>query len=167
MTNAQPAEKISAPQTVRRRRVYYISGYDPQGPRRYYNLYRDEAKKQAEISGYEIDVSALEYEKGASAATWHAELRDGDQVSSAEVTMLRWDDIARSWMRMPMWRIYILMAKTFWRYVGSGAFNALQKIRRLSTWVGMYPVLFLTLYLVACDFRISLWNRADNSIFQV
>ena len=22
-------------------------------------------------------------------------------------------------------------------------------------------------YLVACDFRISLWNRADNSIFQV
>ncbi len=81
--------------------------------------------------------------------------------------MLRWDDIARSWMRMPMWRIYILMAKTFWRYVGSGAFNALQKIRRLSTWVGMYPVLFLTLYLVACDFRISFWNRADNSIFQV
>ena len=22
-------------------------------------------------------------------------------------------------------------------------------------------------YLVACDFRISFWNRADNSIFQV
>jgi len=49
VSNAQPAEKISAPQTERRRRVYYISGYDPQGPRRYYNLYRDEAKKQAEI----------------------------------------------------------------------------------------------------------------------
>lgn len=48
------------------------------------------------ISGYEIDVSALEYEKGASAAIWSAELRDGDVVSNAEVTMLRWDDIARS-----------------------------------------------------------------------
>lgn len=153
MTDAQTAETTSAPQTVRRRRVYYISGYDPQGPRRYYQLYRDEAQKQAEISGYEIDVSALEYEKGASAATWHAELRDGGMTSSAEITMLRWDDIARSWMRMPMWRIYILMARTFWRYVGSGAFGALQKIRRLSTWVGMYPVIFLMLYLL-----FAIWN---------
>ena len=153
MTDAKTAEMTSAPQSVRRRRVYYISGYDPQGPRRYYNLYRDEAQKQAKISGYEVDVSALEYEKGASAATWHAELRSGGQVSAAEVTMLRWDDIARSWMRMPMWRIYILMVKTFWRYVGSGAFGALQKIRRLSTWVGMYPVVFLTFYLL-----FAIWN---------
>ncbi|MEO1612631.1 MAG: hypothetical protein AAFU55_09840, partial [Pseudomonadota bacterium] len=57
---------------VRRRRVYYISGYDPQGPRRYYQLYRTESVKQAEISGYEIDVSPLEYEKGAVAARWSA-----------------------------------------------------------------------------------------------
>ena len=107
MIDAQSAETTSAAQTVRRRRVYYISGYDPQGPRRYYQLYRDEAQKQAGISNYEIDVSALEYEKGASAATWSAELREGGMTSNAEITMLRWDDIARAWMRMPMWRIYI------------------------------------------------------------
>lgn len=155
MTNAQTAKTAPAAQTVRRRRVYYISGYDPQGPRRYYQLYRDESQKQAEISGYEIDVSALEYEKGASAATWSAELREGGITSSAEITMLRWDDIARAWMRMPIWRVYILMFKTFWRYVGSGAFSALSKIRRLSTWVGMYPVIFLLLYLL-----FALWNAA-------
>ena len=155
MIDAQSAETTSAAQTVRRRRVYYISGYDPQGPRRYYQLYRDEAQKQAGISNYEIDVSALEYEKGASAATWSAELREGGMTSNAEITMLRWDDIARAWMRMPMWRIYILMVKTFWRYVGSGAFGALSKIRRLSTWVGMYPVIFLSLYLL-----FALWNGA-------
>lgn len=134
-------------QTVRRRRVYYISGFDPQGPRRYYHLYRDEARKQAAISGYEIDVSEIAYEKGGGAAVWRAELRDGAVASSAEITMLRWDDIARAWMRMPTWRVYILAAKTLWRYVGSGAFGALQRIRFLSTWVGIFPVAMLLVYL--------------------
>ncbi len=159
MSEVVTAETKTTAQTVRRRRVYYISGYDPQGPRRYYQLYRDESQKQAEISNYEIDVTSLQYEKGASAATWSAELREGGLTSTAEITMLRWDDIARAWMRMPMWRIYILMVKTFWRYVGSGAFSALSKIRRLSTWVGMYPVIFLTLYLLLAIFNggLAVW----------
>ncbi|MEM7270736.1 MAG: hypothetical protein AAF401_15985, partial [Pseudomonadota bacterium] len=147
------AEDEILPQTVWRRRVYYISGYDPQGPRRYYQLYRDESQVQAKISDYEIDVSTLTYEKGASAATWTAEFRDGEEQSSAEITMLRWDDIARSWMRQPIWAVYWLMLKTLWRYVGSGAFNCLLRIRRVSTLVGMYPVFFLTLY-----FLFAVWN---------
>ncbi|MEO1614022.1 MAG: hypothetical protein AAFU55_16945, partial [Pseudomonadota bacterium] len=41
---------------------------------------------------------------------------------------------------------YILMAKTFWRYVASGAFAALCRIRLASTLVGMYPVVALFCY---------------------
>ena len=43
---------------VRRRRVFYIPGYDPIHPRRYRELYRKEAAEQARISGYEIDLKA-------------------------------------------------------------------------------------------------------------
>ena len=131
---------------VRRRRVYYISGYDPQGPRRYYQLYRTESVKQAEISGYEIDVSPLEYEKGAVAARWSAKLREDGMETEAEIVMLRWDDISRAWMRKSILATYVLMAKTFWRYVASGAFAALCKIRFVSTLVGMYPVAALFCY---------------------
>lgn len=143
----------AAKQTVRHRRVFYISGFDPQGPRRYYQLYRDESQVQADISGYEIDVSPLVYEKGAAAAHWSAQLREGGMLTEADVVMLRWDDIARSWMRMSLPATYKLMMKTWWRYVGSGAFWALTGIRSLSTWVGMYPVIAMILYFV-----IAVWN---------
>ena len=43
---------------VRRRRVFYIPGYDPIHPRRYRELYRSEGNAQAEISGYDIALSA-------------------------------------------------------------------------------------------------------------
>lgn len=135
------------PQTVRHRRVYYISGFDPQGPRRYYQLYRDESQVQAEISEYEIDVGPLTYEKGIAAARWHSELREGGKTTTSEIVMLRWDDITRSWMRRSLPATYVLMAKTWWRYVGSGAFWALTGIRSISTWVGMYPVAAMILYL--------------------
>ncbi len=39
---------------VRRRRVFYIPGYDPFHPRRYRELYRKEAAAQAAVSGYTI-----------------------------------------------------------------------------------------------------------------
>lgn len=140
-------EAVEATAKVRRRRVYYISGFDPQGPRRYYQLYRLESQSQAKISGYEIDVGTMDYEPGGVAANWSAELREDGVTTEAEVVMLRWDDIARAWMRKSLPETYLLMAKTFWRYVASGAFVALCKIRFISTLVGMFPVACMLAYL--------------------
>ncbi|MEM7524293.1 MAG: hypothetical protein AAF360_11140 [Pseudomonadota bacterium] len=145
--NAETADR-----TVRRRRVYYVSGFDPQGPRRYYQLYRSESRLQAEISGYSIEVSKLSYDS-ISAAHWSTKLVDDGCETEAEIAMLRWDDIARTWMRKSLPATYVLMAKTWWRYVGSGAFSALTRLRRLSTWVGMYPVAMMMIYLL-----VALWN---------
>ena len=41
---------------VRRRRVFYIPGFDPVHPRRYRELYRKEGAEQAGISGYQLDL---------------------------------------------------------------------------------------------------------------
>ncbi len=50
------------PQTapVRRRKVFYIPGYDPFPPRRYRELYRKEGAAQAAISNYKIDLVATD-----------------------------------------------------------------------------------------------------------
>ena len=47
------------PTQVRRRRVFYIPGYDPVHPRRYRELYRKEGAEQAEGAG-EIDQDTNE-----------------------------------------------------------------------------------------------------------
>ncbi len=42
---------------VKRRRVFYIPGYDPIHPRRYRELYRKEGAAQAEISDYTLSLT--------------------------------------------------------------------------------------------------------------
>ena len=45
-------------QQIRKRRVFYIPGYDPIHPRRYRELYRKEGAQQAYISGYDLTLSS-------------------------------------------------------------------------------------------------------------
>lgn len=129
---------------VSRRRVYFVSGFDPNGPRRYHLLYKTEGERQAALSGYDIEIGPLVYERGGLAARWTARIGG----TEAEIVMLRWDDIARRRMRLSLFRIYLLMARTFAAYVFSGAFRHLAKVRRISTWVGMYPPAVMILYLL-------------------
>lgn len=44
---------------VRRRKVFYLPGYDPFPPRRYRELYRKQSAAQAAISGYAITMQSL------------------------------------------------------------------------------------------------------------
>ena len=43
-------------QDVARRKVFYVSGFDPLGARRYRELYRTEGPLQGDVVGYELDV---------------------------------------------------------------------------------------------------------------
>ena len=43
---------------VRKRAVFYLSGYDPRGARHYHELYRNESAKQGELAGYASKVGA-------------------------------------------------------------------------------------------------------------
>lgn len=136
----------SPEQSVWRRRVYFISGFDPNGPRRCYFLYRDEAKTQADISGYRIKTSRMTYEKGAPVVRWTAEMQEDGRKSEAEVHMLRWDDIARTWMRRSLPSTYLLMIRTLWFYLTTGSYAALSRISALSTSLGLYPVAMMIVY---------------------
>lgn len=141
------AESGNAPAApVARRRVFFVSGFDPEGPRRYHDIYRREGARQAKIAGYDLTVGALAYE-GREGARWEVEMRRDAGATATSVAMLRWDDVARARMRRPLWALYVLMAATVRRYVGSGAFAALCRVRAVSTWVGMYPVAMMLLYL--------------------
>ena len=48
--------KAPEPPPVRRRCVMYLSGFDPQGPAHYHQLYQQEAARQAAVNGSRIEV---------------------------------------------------------------------------------------------------------------
>lgn len=131
-------------QTVRRRRVFYIPGYDPIHPRRYRELYRKEGRAQAGISGYDL---ALKPRKTPRNYGWTVDaMIEGRQVRS-DVEVLVWSDIVRDSMSNSIPATYLQLLRTAWAYIGSGALWRLMKLRKGPVIAALYPVGMLLLQL--------------------
>ncbi len=129
---------------VRRRRVFYIPGYDPIPPRRYRELYRKESAAQAGVSGYDIALGA-----GASGARfgWTVQARiDATEVDST-FAVLVWSDIVKDSMARGIVATYLQLMRTAATYIGSGTLFRLMRLRKGPVIAALYPVGFLILQL--------------------
>ncbi|WP_300517568.1 hypothetical protein [Aliiroseovarius sp.] len=132
-------------QEVTRRRVFYIPGYDPIHPRRYRELYRKEGAAQGAISGYNLDLIGRQ---GAETYGWLVNsTQDGAEVE-AEFDVLVWSDIVRDSMELSIPATYLMMVRTAWTYIGSGALRRLMQLRKGPVIAALYPVGMLILQLV-------------------
>ena len=125
--------------SVRRRQVFYIPGYDPYPPRRYRELYRTEAARQAEISEYRIAVRAGDEARVA----WEAASAMEGGKTLARIEVLQWSDIVRATMDRSIAATYRQLAQVVWIYLRSGALRRLAMLRRGPIIAGFYPVLML------------------------
>ena len=132
---------------VTRRKVFYLSGYDPIGPRRYRELYRREAPKQARISGYDIHVSGLPRSSNGN-FRWQAVLKTGHAQTTTEFEFLGWDDVVRQFYRHSLWQIYPLMVRTALLYLSSGAMGAMLRLRKGPLIAGLAPAFLMLFYLI-------------------
>ncbi|MCR8826641.1 hypothetical protein [Pseudosulfitobacter koreensis] len=132
-------------QTVRRRRVFYIPGYDPIHPRRYRELYRKEGGAQAVISGYEIGLKPRKFNGNYG---WHVDaVIDGVDVD-ADVEVLVWSDIVRDSMATSIPATYLQLIRTAWVYISTGALWRLMKLRKGPIIAALYPVGMLLVQLL-------------------
>ncbi|MDZ4393006.1 hypothetical protein [Cypionkella sp.] len=146
MTPITPQE--NSDQSVHRRRVYYIPGYDPIHPRRYRELYRKEGDAQAKISGYQI---ALKPKKTGGPYGWHVKTTIGGAATEADVEVLVWSDIVKSSMSRGILATYVQLVRTAYAYIGSGALFRLASLRKGPMIAALYPIVFLLVQLLlAC-----------------
>lgn len=97
-----------------------MSGFDPKGPSFYYQMFVENAAKQAALSGMRIDVSKRK-RSGKFISKWHIHaVEDGVEVET-DYEFLRWDDIIihQHWPRGPF-KLFALMLKTYGRHLRSG-----------------------------------------------
>ncbi|MEI4470628.1 hypothetical protein [Frigidibacter sp. MR17.24] len=149
---------------VRRRRVFYIPGYDPFHPRRYRELYRKEAQAQAALSGYDIAlVPRAGKGAGAGLATgpgpgsgagggrygWRVEGRIEGAETRAEVEVLVWSDLVRASMGQSIAATYGQLARTAWIYLADGTLLRLARLRGGPIVAALYPVAVLLGQLLA------------------
>ncbi len=133
---------MSDSRPVSSRRVFYIPGYDPFPPRRYRELYRKEGEDQAEMSGYELELSARH---GGENYGWtvEADIEGGHVKTQYEV--LVWSDIVRDSMETGIAGTYLQMVRTSWTYITSGALRRLMWLRKGPVIAALYPVGMLLL----------------------
>lgn len=132
---------MPTPQSVRKRRVFYIPGYDPFPPRRYRELYRREGRTQAEISGYDLTMTARE--TGASLYGWRVDTVIDGAETQTELDVLVWADLVQASMKRGIFGTYVLLARTFWTFAGSGAFLRLLRLRPQPMLAASWPIVML------------------------
>ncbi|GAW34838.1 hypothetical protein RA2_01890 [Roseovarius sp. A-2] len=125
---------------VRRRRVFYIPGYDPIPPRRYRELYRKESAVQADISDYEINILPSE---AKARFGWGVQGRIGRAEVDAQIEVLVWSDIVKHSMDQGILATYAQLIRTAATYIGTGALFRLMRLRKGPVIAALYPVGFL------------------------
>lgn len=130
---------------VRKRRVFYIPGYDPFHPRRYRELYRKEAAAQAQISGYEISLTP---KTTGDRYGWHVDAHIENAQVSTDFEVLVWSDLVRDSMDQGILATYLQLARTAWVYIASGALWRLMRLRKGPVIAALYPVGALILQLL-------------------
>lgn len=128
---------------VRRRHVFFLSGFDPKGASHYHALYKAEALKQSAVSALALHVGPRRRDVDGN-STWGV-IADLPQGGRCETTyeFARWDDIVRGHWPRSAWRLFRDLVVACALAFRSGALATVWKVSR-RTLVGLaYPLLVL------------------------
>lgn len=114
------AESADPARTVRKRCVFYLSGFDPMGASRYHTLYRDEALKQSRVSGVPMEVGPRQKTPQGNTC-WQVTAQTPDGAVVTHFEFLRWDDIVRKHWPKNLAGLLLDVVATTWLNVRTGA----------------------------------------------
>lgn len=105
-----------------KRKIFYLSGFDPRGPRFYHQLYEEQAALYGVRAGREIVVGKRRRQPPHS-ARWTIEDKTADTIT--DNVFLGWDDVVRDhWVKNPialLWRsivaYYNFTTRVDWTHV--------------------------------------------------
>lgn len=144
--NAAPSARV-----VRKRQIFYLSGYDPRGAVFYHRLYQEEAAQQALLHKAKITVGPR-VGKIKPVDCWHIEADWAGQHVATDYYFLGWDDIIRrDWQANPF-KLFLSSVGNAFHYVRCGAFAALWKHYSGPLVSAVYPWLYLSLLLASSAF---------------
>ena len=139
-------EEISG--SVRRRRAFYIHGFDPRSARFYHTFYRDQAALYTARFGTPIAVGPLEG-AGERDAEWRIDAEmDGASVTT-DYTFLNWGDLASGHLKSGFWRILADGVWTFAEMIRTGHLRQIWRADRGSALLIVYAHAMIAVYPLA------------------
>lgn len=131
---------------VKKRVVFYLSGFDPRGARHYYKMYKEEARKEEEKQEIVIDISnSRRTDKNIhSCNISYSSFEDENmRTTTTEYHFLKWDDIIRRHWAGSVISIYRDLFFFIWTYMPNGLIVKLGKLAPYQMIAAFYPVLYL------------------------
>lgn len=143
---------------VKKRVVYYLSGFDPRGVRWYHALYKEHAAKQSKINGIEIEVGARK-KLHNHLFEWKIASHDHDHSVETDYHFLSWDDIIRQEWSSGLATYYKDLIYCIIAYIFTGLVWSFAKASPKQMMAAFYPVIYLLGGLGAALYGgISLFN---------
>ncbi|MAS87306.1 MAG: hypothetical protein CMH30_04935 [Micavibrio sp.] len=128
--------------SIDRRKVFYISGFDPRGARHYHNLFVNEAERFNQKIDGDLTVSSRVKESDEE-ISWQTIYENEQGTTVSDHTMLGWDDIIRqNWLKDP----FKLFTKSIHAYIDNitiADWQTALKLSRAPIITLGYPVLVL------------------------
>jgi len=143
------------PGHVRKRCVFYLSGFDPKGAAHYHALYRAEAYIQAQLSGLKMQVGVRQ-KTALGNSFWEVSASSSEGRVETQYMFLRWDDIVRE--HWPRSRLQLLkdLFSTTWLNLRTGTLWRMFKLSWPPAVALFAPFLLLCAVLVGTPLSVAL-----------
>ena len=122
-----------------RRRVHFISGFDPRGPVHYHRLYRDEAEKQSKLNGSHLSIGARK-RMGDGVHRWMVEGTWPDGQAVTDYRFMAWDDVIRKYWTAQKLPSLLGYLRDISHYVVCGAFVKLARTGKGPFYASLTPL---------------------------
>lgn len=120
LTDVLPANDGIAAVPVKRRHVFFISGFDPRGPVFYHRLYREEAAKQSKVSGLQLQVGKRQAVDDVE-HRWTVTTADTDTT----ISFLRYEHIIRSHWPASGPAMAMAILRYIWHFLRMGVLRSI------------------------------------------
>jgi hypothetical protein len=130
--------------TVQRRHVFYLSGFDPRGASFYHRLFKEEAQKQTALNQIQLNIGARKKHSQFS-QQWIVEAQDQGQQVTTHYEFLCWDDIIRQHWVKSFWCIFIDFITVSWVFITTGTLKRVANASRTPAITGLYPAIYITI----------------------
>ena len=143
---------------MRRRLVYYLSGFDPRGARFYHQLYREQAALQQGVDGWQYDVGRRT-RSGEHHTCWSITATQADTTVHTLYAFCGWDDLIRSHWGGSDARVLASLPGFYWRLGVDKVLSRSARCAKRVTASLLAPLLalLLSLLLAALVGGIGLW----------
>ncbi len=150
-------EKIS------KRKAFYVSGFDPRGARQYFHMFKEESKKQAELSGYEITTSKRS-KKIDHLSNWNVKLKEGDSTVLTEYNFACWDDLIREIWIKNIFLLTLASLALYICYLFTGVFFRVKNMGKNSFIIIFMPITVLLFFIYTSYLIANYSYELSNSL---